>query len=241
MSTPSISELKSKYREIESEIEISAKKSGRSLEDIKIIAVSKTHPVDYIINGIEAGISYYGENYVQELMEKIEYFEKNKIKHPEWHYIGHLQRNKVKYIAPYVYMIHGVDSVRLANQIDKEAEKSGRIIDILLQVNTSGEDSKFGCEPDEVFVIAEHILNLKNVKLNGLMTIGSFTFDGIVNKKEFALLRELKERVNSKFRINLKELSMGMTNDYNLAVEEGATMVRIGTAIFGERDYSNKK
>jgi pyridoxal phosphate enzyme (YggS family) len=138
-------------------------------------------------------------------------------------------------------MIHGVDSVRLANQIDKEAEKSGRIIDILLQVNTSGEDSKFGCEPDEVFVIAEHMLNLKNVKLNGLMTIGSFTFDGIVNKKEFALLRELKERVNSKFRINLKELSMGMTNDYNLAVEEGATMVRIGTAIFGERDYSNKK
>ncbi len=238
MKNPDSIIIKERYDKILNNIKSAAEKSNRNPDDIKVIAVSKTHPVDIITESMSAGINIFGENYVQELKEKIDFFENNNFKHPEWHYIGHLQRNKVKYIAPYVSMIHGVDSVRLANQINKEAAKIDKKIDVLLQVNTSGEDSKFGCSPEKVFEFAEHSLNLERIRVKGLMTIGSFTYDGIVNKKEFSLLRELLNKINDNFNTDLTELSMGMTNDYELAVEEGSTMVRVGTAIFGERDYS---
>lgn len=236
---PDVSTLKERYEEIRNNVINAANISNRDPQSIKIIAVSKTHPVEYILNGIEAGMNIFGENYAQEIKEKFEYFENNNLTHPEWHFIGHLQRNKVKYIMPFVSMIHGVDSVRLANQINNEAEKIGRKVDVLLQVNTSGEASKFGCDPDSLINIAAEALKLKNICIKGLMTIGSFTFDGVANKREFGLLRTLLDDVNKKFDLELKELSMGMTNDYELAVQEGATMVRVGTAIFGERDYSN--
>lgn len=235
---PSIEQYKERFSKIEEKVAEAARKAGKSRDDIKIIAVSKTHPAEYIIDAMKAGLSVFGENYAQEMRDKHAYFEEHGLQHPEWHFIGHLQRNKVKYVTPFIRMIHAVDSVRLARKIDSEAEKCERKIDILLQVNTSGEESKFGCDPKEIFNLAEEVLKFDNTNIKGLMTIGSFTNDGITNKREFELLRKLKDEVNTKFSLELKELSMGMTNDYELAVEEGATIVRIGTAIFGERDYS---
>ena len=235
---PTIEQYKERFSKIEEKVAEAARKAGKSRDDIKIIAVSKTHPAEYITDAMKAGLSVFGENYAQEMRDKHAYFEEQGLEHPEWHFIGHLQRNKVKYVAPFIRMIHAVDSVRLARKIDSEAEKSNRKIDILLQVNTSGEESKFGCDPGEIFNLAEEALRFDNINIKGLMTICSFTNDGITNKREFELLRKLKDEVNTKFSLDLKELSMGMTNDYELAVEEGATMVRIGTAIFGERDYS---
>lgn len=234
---PTTEIMKERYQKIRQNVINAATKVNRNPDNIKIIAVSKTHPVEYITDAMKSGINIFGENYAQEIKSKYEYFEENNLEPPEWHYIGHLQRNKVKYVIPFVNMIHGVDSIRLLRQIDKESEKVERKVDILMQVNTSGEESKFGCEPTELPKLTEEAIKLNNIYLKGLMTIGSFTFDGIINKKEFGMLRELKEKTNEMFNLNLKELSMGMTNDYELAIQEGSTMVRIGTAIFGERNY----
>ena len=215
--------------------------SNRDFSEITIVAVSKTHPVDFVLMGIDAGLKIFGENYVQELRDKHKYFEDNSIEQPTWHYIGHLQTNKVKYLAPFVSMIHSVDSVKLAREISKQAIKNNRTIDILLQVNTSGEMSKSGCEPDETEDLLLGVKEIPNIKIKGLMTIGSFSEDENVYRNEFRILKNLRDNLNAKYSdVDLKHLSMGMTHDFEAAIEEGATIIRVGTAIFGERDYSKK-
>ena len=229
--------IKQNISSIKSNIEQVAKKFSRNAEKIKIIAVSKTQSIEAISAAFFAGATIFGENYVQELLEKQSKLTEQGI-FPEWHFIGHLQTNKVKYIAPFVSLIHSVDSEKLASEISRQAEKNNRIIEILLQINTSGEISKFGCEPDEAIDLAERVSSLPNVKLKGLLTIGSFSDDEAIIRKEFRLLRRKLEEINDKLGLNLNELSMGMSHDYEIAIEEGATMVRIGTAIFGERHYN---
>ncbi|MGA2297237.1 MAG: YggS family pyridoxal phosphate-dependent enzyme [FCB group bacterium] len=234
---PESTGIKQRWNDIKTRVNNSVIGCGRQPTDINIIAVSKTYPVDLILEGIDAGIRLFGENYVQELKDKHDFLNSKQILQPEWHFIGHLQRNKVKYIAPFISMIHSVDTFQLAQEISEEALKNERIIDILLQANTSGEESKFGCEPDKIFNLYESIMPFKNINVKGLMTIGSFTNDKELILREFRLLRSLKDKINVKFGIKLEHLSMGMTGDFELAITEGATYVRIGTAIFGERNY----
>lgn len=235
---PTVEELKSNWYDIQRIVEISAKSCGRNPQEIKVIAVTKTHPIELIIRALKSGINVLGENYAQELCDKYNEIKEKTNYIPEWHFIGHLQTNKVKFIAPFVSMIHSVDSIHLAEEISKQAIKNNREIDILLQVNTSGEESKYGCKPEDIFSLAEKVINIPNLKVKGLMTIGSFSDDDTIVRSEFRLLKSLKDELIRRYdEEHFKHLSMGMTNDYNKAVEEGATLVRIGTAIFGPRHY----
>lgn len=230
-------QLKDNFKKIEDEVREAALKVGRNPDEITILAVSKTHPIEYIKIAVQAGITKLGENYAQELRDKHAELEQAGEVQPEWHFIGHLQRNKVKYLAPFVKLIHSVDSFKLAKEIDKEAAKNNRKIDILLQVNTSGELSKSGCEAEDAISEAARIIELENVSLRGAMTIGSLLGDDEINLKEFRMLRKIRDDINSELRLTLAELSMGMTSDFPLAIAEGSTIIRIGTAIFGARDY----
>jgi pyridoxal phosphate enzyme (YggS family) len=238
MENYSFERLKNNYDSIVNSIKEFTK--DRNIQrEIKIVAVSKTHPTEAILNAMECGIEHFGENYVQELKAKFEEIQQIGKEQPKWHFIGHLQTNKVKYIVPFVSLIHSVDSVHLAEEIDKQSRKVGRVTDVLIQVNTSGERSKFGCSPESLLNIVESIQHFENIRICGLMTIGSFSSDEKIIREEFRLLRNLFEQSKEKFpNLPLKELSMGMTNDYIIAIEEGATIVRIGTAIFGERHYN---
>jgi PLP dependent protein len=202
-----------------------------------LIAVSKTKPVSILKEAYEAGIRDFGENKVQELVEKQFQMPKD----IRWHMIGHLQRNKVKYIAPFVYMIHAVDSLRLLQEIDKQAEKNGRIISCLLQIHIAMEDTKFGFNEEELefLLSSEEIHQLKHIEISGLMGMATFTENEKQIRSEFSMLKALFEKLRKRDlpdNFNLKELSMGMSGDYLIAQEEGSTMVRIGTAIFGERN-----
>ena len=236
-STYSKEVIEKNYKQILENIDLVKKRFGIA-RDIKVVAVSKTHPVEAIKYAIEAGIRDFGENYAQELKTKYELLKQISDVQPNWHFIGHLQTNKVKYIIPFVKLIHSLDSVHLANEINRQAEKHNRVVDVFVQVNTSGEESKFGCEPKEALPLIEQIGQLPNLRVIGLMTIGSFSTDENTIRKEFRLLRSIFEESKQKFpELPLTELSMGMTNDYMIAVEEGATILRIGTAIFGERHY----
>ncbi|MCX7880023.1 MAG: YggS family pyridoxal phosphate-dependent enzyme [Ignavibacteria bacterium] len=229
--------IRKNYQAIIDSIENLKEKKG-ILTNVKIVAVTKTHPIEAILNAADAGITDFGENYAQELKAKYELVNQSLSKQVNWHFIGHLQTNKVKYIAPFVSLIHSVDSVHLAKEIEKQAEKNNKTIDILIQVNTSGEASKFGCSPELTCELINEIKDLQNLRIRGLMTIGSFSLDEKVIRKEFQLLKSLFEEARKSFpNLPLNELSMGMTNDYLIAVEEGATILRIGTAIFGERNY----
>jgi PLP dependent protein len=212
---------------------------NRNPDEITVIAVSKTHGADVIANALEADIRVFGENYVQELEEKHRQLPEQLSALPQWHFIGHLQSNKVKYIMPYISMIHTVDSLHLAEEISRQAEKCGRTIDVLLQVNTSGEEQKSGCAPQDAGDLVPAVSAITHIRLSGLMTIGSFSDDEAIVRSEFRLLRSLRDEINSKQNdIVLKHLSMGMTGDFEIAVEEGATFVRVGTAIFGGRYYA---
>jgi PLP dependent protein len=206
-------------------------------DEIKLIAVSKTQPGKVIEMAIKSGIAIFGENYVQELCDKYDYLESKGIPQPKWHFIGHLQSNKVKYIANLIDMIHSVDSYKLAVVISEQAKRYNRKIDILLQVNTSAEESKFGCEPTELISLAKDVIELENINLLGLMTIGSFSNDEAIVRQEFVMLRNLLDKTNNELGLNMSQLSMGMSSDYQLAIKEGATMVRVGTSIFGPRIY----
>ncbi len=212
---------------------------ARRPEEVNIIAVSKSHPLELIKIAMDAGITRFGENYAQEFRDKHSELKAAGIAQPEWHYIGHLQRNKVKYIVPHVKMIHSVDSLKLAKEIAHHARKNNITQDILLQVNTSGEESKFGCDPGEIFQLCSDVNEMKEINVLGLMTIGSLTGKESIIRSEFNLLRSIRDHISERFSdIDLKYLSMGMTDDYHIAIEEGATHIRIGTAIFGDRDYS---
>lgn len=232
-----VTELAHKYTTLQDQLARAAVRAGRTADSVRLIAVTKTHPVSTVRAALGAGMTRFGENYVQELREKLDAFaEAPPARQPEWHFIGHLQKNKVKYIAADVAVIHAVDSAGLAREIDKQARKHDRIIDILLQVNTSGEESKFGCAPDDVTALAEQVVTLPNVRVTGLMTIAAFADDPEVTRPMFRLLRTLRDDLQHRFPdISFRELSMGMTNDFETAIEEGATYIRIGTALFGSR------
>lgn len=203
-----------------------------------LVAVSKTKPNELLLEAYEAGVRDFGENKVQEMSEKAEQLPKD----IRWHMIGHLQRNKVKYLAPFVHLIHSVDSLKLLKEIDKEAKKNERIIQVLLQVYIAKEESKFGLDEDELRALLhdEAFAKLDSVKIIGLMGMATYTDDENQIRAEFRFLKNLFESLQNEAlpsNVELKELSMGMSGDYLLAQEEGSTMVRVGSAIFGERNY----
>ena len=217
---------------IQNQIHQAATSANRQPENVRLIAVSKTKPVSLIKEAITAGQLDFGENRVQELREKQEL-----LPDVRWHMIGTLQRNKVKYIAPYIYLIHSVDSKKLLTEINKEAQKNDRIIDCLLQINISDEKVKSGMEEEEAKAILQSIGNYPNVRIKGFMGMAAFISDEVEISRQFRRLRLARESFQgiSHPRIQLEELSMGMSGDFELAIAEGATMVRIGSAVFGSR------
>lgn len=221
---------------VKEEIVFSCGKCGRNPEEVTLVAVSKTKPKEDILELYQSGQRDFGENYIQELREKHDSLPAD----IRWHMIGHLQRNKVKYIAEYITMIHSVDTLELAAAIDKEAAKHSRIIPILMEVNVAGEDTKFGVAPEEAASFAEAISHLPNVRLRGLMTSAPFVENPEEDRAVFRELRKLSVDIRQKNynNVTVDVLSMGMSNDYQVAVEEGATIVRVGTSIFGRRDYN---
>lgn len=219
---------------VEEQIAKACEKVGRNRDEVTLIAVSKTKPVSLVDEVIDYGISEFGENKVQEIMDKYE-----TVKTPvNWHMIGHLQRNKVKYIVDKVCLIHSVDSYRLAEMINQEAAKKGVSCDILIEVNIAKEDTKYGVMEEEVLPLVEQISKLSNIRIKGLMTIAPFVENSEKNRVHFRNLRNLYVDIKTKniHNVDMKILSMGMTNDYEVAIEEGATMVRVGTGIFGQRN-----
>jgi len=204
---------------------------NRDPASVTIIGVTKTKPASALVAAREAGIVDVGENYVQEIVAKHEELGDGF----RWHFIGHLQRNKVRYIAPFVAMIHAVDSERLGVEIDRHAAALGRRIPVLAQVNTSGEESKYGVAPEGAAALTERLLELPNIDVQGLMTLAAYLDDPEATRPMFRLLARTRSELRDRFGVPLPHLSMGMTNDFEVAIEEGATMVRIGTAIFGSR------
>lgn len=202
---------------------------------VTLIAVSKTNPNQAILEAYKAGQRIFGENKVQELVEKYESLPKD----IEWHMIGHLQTNKVKYIAPFVKLIHGVDSLKLLQEINKRAEQNNRIIDCLLQVHIAKEETKFGFDEGEILELLQsnEFNSLKNIKIIGLMGMATNTTDELQIRKEFKSLRNLFSKLNTHHPA-LTTLSMGMSSDYKIAIEEGSTMIRVGSSIFGARNYN---
>ena len=228
--------IKENVIKVEQCIQAACERSGRKREDVTLIAVSKTKPVDAIYEVMETGIVDYGENKVQELTDKIE-----TINEPlNWHMIGHLQRNKVKYIIDKVKLIHSVDSLRLAEQISIEAVKKNVEANILIEVNIAEETSKFGLNTEEVIELVKAVSTLPNIHIKGLMTVAPFTNNPEDNRLYFRNLKQLSVDIAQKNidNVTMNVLSMGMTGDYEVAIEEGATMVRVGTGIFGERNYN---
>lgn len=228
--------IKENLKQVEENIAKACERAGRDVSEVTLIAVSKTKPVEAIREAMDYGIRDFGENKVQELTNKIETISEKL----NWHLIGHLQRNKVKYIIDDVCLIHSVDSMRLVKQIEEEAEKKGITVNILIQVNIAKEESKFGIYKEEVRDFLREIKNLKHINVKGLMTIAPFVENAEENREFFSKMYKLfiDMRSENADNINMEILSMGMTGDYEVAIEEGATMVRVGTGIFGERNYA---
>lgn len=203
---------------------------------VKVVAVSKTKPLENIKSVYDSGYKIFGENKVQELSNKYPELPKD----IEWHFIGHLQRNKVKFIAPFVHMLHGIDSLRLLKEVNKQAMKAGRIINCLLQFHIATEESKFGLDMDEAKEILDSVeyRQMENIRLCGVMGMATYTEDEKIIRKEFQSLKSVFNQLHSEYFSvdeSFKEISMGMSGDYQIAIEEGSTMVRIGSAIFGSR------
>ena len=228
--------VKDNYSMVKEQVEKTAKLCGRDPKEITVIAVSKTKPLSDIEKLITIGVNDFGENKVQELCDKYE----NVSKPVNFHLIGHLQTNKVKYIVDKACLNHSVDSLKLAKEIQKEALKKQVIAQVILEVNVANEVSKFGLSVEQVIPFIEEISKYSNIHVNGLMTIAPFVDDPEENRKYFRTLKQLSLDIISKNidNISMNVLSMGMTNDYKVAIEEGATMVRVGTAIFGARNYN---
>ncbi len=228
--------IKENIKIVEQNIASACEKSGRSPKDVTLIAVSKTKPVSLLQEAYDYGCRHFGENKVQELVEKYDILPKD----IHWHMLGHLQRNKVKYIVDKVYLIHSVDSLRLAEEISKEALKKNVTVNILVEVNVAMEETKFGTTSQETFSLVEKIASLPGISIKGLMTIAPYVENAEENRQFFNNLRQLSVDIMQKNidNVSMDILSMGMTGDYMVATEEGATHVRVGTGIFGERDYN---
>ena len=220
---------------VKKNIEQSCQRAQRDINDVTLIAVSKTKPVSALQDAYDAGMRDFGENKVQELMDKIPQLPDD----IRWHMIGHLQRNKVKYIVDKVYLIHSVDSYRLAEEISKEALKKNVVVNILVEVNIASETTKFGTTSQEAIELVEKIAVLPGIMVKGLMTIAPYVENPEENRQHFVRLRQLSVDIKSKNidNVSMEILSMGMTGDYMVAIEEGATYIRVGTGIFGDRNY----
>jgi len=230
--------IKENLETVRQNIATAAKLSGRLPEDVTLITVTKNFDVSYIDEAIDCGITDAGENRVQEMLSKIDVVKSNL----NWHMIGHLQTNKVKYIVDKVKMIHSVDSVKLLSEINRESAKHNLICDVLLEVNISGEESKFGINPDTIYEMISEAKTMPNICVKGLMTVAPYVEDPNENRLFFSGIRELFNQIKKEQsgNINMQYLSMGMSGDYEVAIEEGSNMVRVGSAIFGKRDYSKK-
>lgn len=219
---------------VREKIKAAAEKSGRSEEDITLIAVTKTHPPEIINEAIDLGVTDIGENKVQEILEKYD-----SVKPVRWHLIGHLQTNKVKYIVDKVCMIHSVDSIKLMDEIERQSAKRGVVMKILIQINISEEETKFGIAPEELEAMLLHAANLKHVKVCGLMTIAPKLVNNMSNRLHFDNIHKIYLDISKKKydNVNMEYLSMGMSGDYEAAIEAGSDTVRIGSALFGARNY----
>jgi len=220
---------------LKNDISALCRKFGRDESEITLVAVSKTFPVSDILKIHSQGQLDFGENKPQELEEKHKEITQKDIR---WHLIGHLQTNKVKKIADYVHLIHSVDREKLADEIQRQAEKRNKILDILVQVNTSGEEQKSGIGPASAEKLCRYIAGLDNIRLKGLMTIGKFTDDKKIIRENFQALKKIFDELKTGFK-DFKYLSMGMTDDFDIAIEEGSNILRIGSAIFGNRNYTS--
>jgi pyridoxal phosphate enzyme (YggS family) len=225
-----MSQIKENLLRVMERIEKAAQRSKRDPSEIKLVAVSKTVEAARIKEAIDAGVSILGENYVQEAKRKIEEIGRS----VAWHFIGHLQSNKAKYVVYFFDMIHSLDNIPLAEELSRRAEQADRMIKVLIEINLSGEATKFGTDEGEILNLARRILQLSHLSLEGLMTMPPYFDSPEMSRPYYVKLRELKERLVRE-GIPMKELSMGMSNDFEIAIEEGATYVRVGTAIFGPR------
>jgi PLP dependent protein len=231
---PSIAENLERVRE---HIAQAATKSGRSADDVDLVAISKTHDAEKVREAIEAGQSLFGESRVQEARVKIPDLPSS----ARWHFVGHLQKNKIRHALPLFELVHSVDSLALAQDMNRIAEEDGLHPRVLIEVNVAGEGSKFGFQPDKLRAEMESLLALSRLSILGLMCIPPIGDEAEGSRKFFIALRELRDRLQSEFHVDLAQLSMGMTQDYAVAVEEGATLVRVGTAIFGERSKPKRE
>ena len=222
--------------QVRKNIELACKEAGRDPKEVTLISVSKTKPVSMLQEAYDAGSRDFGENKVQEIMDKVPQLPSD----IRWHMIGHLQRNKVKYIVDKVALIHSVDSLRLAETIEHEAAKHSVTVPVLIEVNVAQEESKFGLKTEEVLSLVESVASFPHIHIEGLMTIAPYVEDPEENRGIFRQLKKLSVDIATKNinNVNMSVLSMGMTGDYQVAVQEGATMVRVGTGIFGERNYA---
>jgi len=221
---------------VREQIARAAAKSGRTTDDVELVAITKTHPADKVREAIETGQTLFGESRVQEARVKIPELPSNL----RWHFVGHLQKNKIRHALPLFEMIHSVDSLLLAQDINRIAEEEGMHPRVLLEVNVAGEGSKFGFKPETLRAEMESLLAMPRLSILGLMTIPPLAEEPEASRKHFVQLRKLRDHLQTEFRVDLAQLSMGMTQDYAIAVEEGATLVRVGTAIFGERSKPHK-
>jgi pyridoxal phosphate enzyme (YggS family) len=214
-----------------------AQKTGRAVDEIELVAISKTHPAEKVREAIEAGHTLFGESRVQEARIKIPELPSNL----RWHFVGHLQKNKIRHALPLFELIHSVHSLALAQDINRIAEEEGLHPRVLLEVNVAGEGSKFGFTPEKLREDLEKLLALPRLSILGLMTIPPLAEEAEASRKYFVQLRELRDTLQTEFHVDLAQLSMGMTQDFPIAVEEGATLVRVGTAIFGERSKPKRE
>src|SRR6516225_2132129 len=224
----SIAENLERVRE---QIAQSAAKTGRTADDIELVAITKTHPPEKVREAVEAGQTLFGESRVQEARDKIPELPSNL----RWHFVGHLQKNKIRHALPLFELFHSVDSLALAQEMDRIAADEGMHPRVLLEVNVAGEGSKFGFAPDKLREQMEALIALQRLSILGLMTIPPLAEEAEASRRYFVQLRELHDRLQTEFHVDLPQLSMGMTQDFLIAVEEGGTLVRVGTAIFGER------
>lgn len=229
-------DVRRNLEQVRAQIADAARKAGRPAGDVQLVAISKTHDADKVRAAVEAGQQLFGESRVQEARGKIPLLPSAL----RWHFVGHLQKNKIRHALPLFELFHGIDSVDLARDLNRVAEDDGAHPRILLEVNMAGEGSKFGFKPETVRAEMEALLALSRLTIEGLMTIAPLAEEAEASRKFFAQLRQLREALEKEFDMKLPQLSMGMTNDFPIAVEEGATLVRVGTAIFGERSKPRK-
>ena len=232
-----MSSIAENLERVRAQIAEAARKSNRSVDDVELVAVSKTHDATKVREAIEAEQSLFGESRVQEARVKIPELPSNL----RWHFVGHLQKNKIRHALPLFELIHSVDSLAVAQDINRIAEEDGLHPRILLEVNVAGEGSKFGFTPKKLREDLENLLALPRLSILGLMTIPPIAEEAEASRKYFVQLRELRDRLQTEFHVDLAQLSMGMTQDFAIAVEEGATLVRVGTAIFGERSKPKRE